>query len=89
MSPSERANGILPSSGLLRGIRWPETDVSGLSVPSSKVKLPLLLDSLTLEDGNRKVVLKRRFQTTLHRVITQKTEEFRSPATEVCDVAFV
>ena len=33
---------ILPSSGLLRGVRRFESDVSGLSDPSSRVKLLIL-----------------------------------------------
>ena len=32
-----RLNWILPSSGLLRSVGWFRTDVSGLSVPSSRV----------------------------------------------------
>lgn len=30
---------IPPSSGSLRGVQWLDTDVSGLSVPSSRVKV--------------------------------------------------
>ena len=41
---------ILPSSGLLHGVRWFETDVSGLRIgPIFKVKLPK--KKLTLEYG--------------------------------------
>jgi hypothetical protein len=40
---------IIPSSGLLRGVRWFETDVSGLDIgPIFKSQVL----SLTLEDNN-------------------------------------
>jgi hypothetical protein len=77
-----RLKRIPRTSGLLRGVKWFETDVSGLPIGlifkcqtvHEEVSF-FILDSLILEDGTREVVLKRRFQTTLRRVITQKTEE--------------
>jgi hypothetical protein len=69
-----RLNWILPSLGLLRGVRWFKTDVSGLSIgPILKGKLSKKLDPLRC---TRLVLPKRRFQTTLRRVIAKNTEEF-------------
>ena len=54
-----RLKWVLPSSGLLYGVKW--------------LKPPGQLHPLRRE---RQVVPKRRYQTTLHRATTQKTEEF-------------
>ena len=59
-----RLNWILQSSGLLRGVRWFETDVSWL---------PVLLGQLNLWRWDRQVVPKRQLQTTLRHAIIQKT----------------
>jgi hypothetical protein len=40
----------LPSSRLLLGVRRFETDVSGLSISFSRIKMSKKLDSVTLED---------------------------------------
>ena len=68
---------IQMSSGLLRGVRFLK--------PTFRDYLPLLSSSIKL--SNKKVVPKRRFQTTLRRKITQKTEEFSSTAAEAYDIA--
>jgi hypothetical protein len=69
-------NSILPSSEILRGVRWLKTDVSGLHI------VPIFKGQVVHEKGqldpwrwDRQVVPKRRFQSTLRRVITQQTEE--------------
>jgi hypothetical protein len=50
-----RLNSVLSSSGLLRGVRWFETDVSGLRVftifKGQAAQEEGVLDNLTLEDG--------------------------------------
>ena len=72
---------FFPCRGLLDGVWWFETYVSGLPIGSI----------LTLQyDPWRRawyVVPKRRFQTTSRRVITQKTEEFTSTEAEAYDLA--
>jgi hypothetical protein len=45
-----RLNLILPSSGLLRSVRWFETDVSGLPTEPTFKSQDVFLDILTLED---------------------------------------
>jgi hypothetical protein len=75
---------IFPSSGLLRGVRWFETDVSGL--PIRPIVKGHIISSLPIEVYYARLMVqtvpKRRFQTTSHRVITQKTEELSSTAAE-------
>jgi hypothetical protein len=44
-----RFKSLLPSSGLLRGVRWFDTDVSGL--PVGPVFKAFFFDILTFEDG--------------------------------------
>ena len=51
--------------------RWFDTDVSELPIDRSHLEGRSFLDSLILEDG---IVPKRRFQTTLRHVTTQKTQ---------------
>jgi hypothetical protein len=70
-------NWILPYSGWLRGVRWFEMGVSGLSVD------PIFKGQVVEEEGgridpwryDRYVVPKRRFQTILRRTVTQNVEE--------------
>ena len=85
-----RLKWILPPSGLLCGVRWFETDVSGLPVGAilKGQAIHNFLDSWTLVDDTRQVIPKRQFRNTLHRVITQKTEEFRSTAAEAHDLVY-
>ena len=66
-----RLKWIIPPSGLLRGVWWFQTDVSKLPIG------PVFKDSLTLEERDKQNS-QNMFQTTLRRVITQKTEEFKA-----------
>jgi hypothetical protein len=79
---------VLPSSGLLRGVRWCESDVSEPPTsPIFRFKLPsFFLDSLTLSEKTDMQSRNVAFQTTSRRVITQKTEELSSTATKACDL---
>jgi hypothetical protein len=82
---------ILPSSGLLRSVRWFKTNVSEL--PTG----PILEGQAIQEEGPIGQFLplkmepigspKRWFRTSLRRVITQKTEKLRSIAAETYDYA--
>ena len=74
-----RLYSIFPSSGLLRGVRWFETDVSGLPIS-------VIFNDQIVWKWDPWVVPKRRFQTTSRRVRTQKTEEFRSTAADAQDM---
>lgn len=58
-----RLNSFVPCSGLLSGVRLLETDVSGLSAPSSWVKMFLDVGSIS--------------SLTSRRIITQKTDKFK------------
>ena len=66
-----------------QGVQRFSADVSGLPIgPIFKDQnvQPVFLDSFTLEDETY-VAPKRRYQTTLRRVTTQKTEEFKTKPT--------
>jgi hypothetical protein len=70
-------SGILPSSGLLSGVRWFETDVSGLFI--NHIFKGQAAQSLNKEPIG---IPETSFQTTLRLVITQKREAFSSTAAE-------
>jgi hypothetical protein len=60
---------------VLRGVTWLETDVSGLPIGT-------IFKGQVFWIWGRQVVPKRRYQTTLRRVMTKKSEKFSSISAE-------
>jgi hypothetical protein len=70
---------------LLRGVRWFETDVSGL--PISSIFADQAINILATEDGTDNS--ETSVSNHLTQIITQKTEEFSTTAAQATDLAVI